>query len=273
MSTEERLREVENLVGEDDSAVLQADLVARPPALEYDSVLPLGARYGDVRRELPRALPFLQEPGYRAFAANVPGDAGFDPLGLCSDVTTFANYREAELKHGRLAMLAALAWPLAELGNQSLIEDFGRDVLADSGGRVLPQLTGGLGDQFVESFVAIVLLVGSFFELNFTKQEDAAPGDYNFDPARLEKFEAPGWASIWLPRGRPWMAEAELKHGRLAMLAVIYDIADEVLTGNPVVEDTEYFFHRIDAKLLRLEYWTFQPEVLDEFPAALDSVS
>ena len=37
----------------------------------------------------------------------------FDPLGLASE-EKLAQYREAELKHGRLAMLAALGWPAAE---------------------------------------------------------------------------------------------------------------------------------------------------------------
>ena len=40
---------------------------------------------------------------------NVP----FDPLGLASKENLVA-YREAEIKHGRVAMLAALGWPAAE---------------------------------------------------------------------------------------------------------------------------------------------------------------
>jgi len=36
------------------------------------------------------------------------GDLGFDPLQLASDSKTLAWYREAEIKHSRLAMLAAL---------------------------------------------------------------------------------------------------------------------------------------------------------------------
>mmetsp|Transcript_23175 Transcript_23175/g.65706 ORF Transcript_23175/g.65706 Transcript_23175/m.65706 type:complete len:378 (-) Transcript_23175:255-1388(-) len=270
--SEQRLREVESLVsaeGDDGpEAALRGELPAPEPAL----VQTVGARYSDVRRELPRALPFLPEPGYRSFASNVPGDAGFDPLGLCTDVKTFVNYREAELKHGRLAMLAALAWPLAELAEERIVEEnTGPDFLADAGGRLLPTLTGGLGDQFVESFVAVVLLVGAFFELNVTREEGAAPGDYNADPFGLSQFKPPSWARVLVPLRRPWTQEAEVKHGRIAMLAVIYDILDEVLTGNPVVEDTEYLFHRIDARLFRLEYWTFQPEVLDS--VGIDSIS
>jgi len=268
---EERLKQLEGLMDESEDQPM-TDLRTESPELEYDVQSPIGSRYGDVRRELPRALPFLPEPAYREFAANVPGDAGFDPLGLCTDVTTFANYREAETKHGRLAMLAAIAWPLAELGDRELAEEGKIDILADTGGRALPQLTGGLEDQFVELFLAILLVVGSFFELNFTKPKDGPPGDYGVDPLQLRKYQVPEWMSGLLPKRRPWTAEAEIKHGRLAMFAVLYDFVDELVTGNPVVEDTEFFFHRIDARLLSAEYWGLQPDFIEEFPTNLEVI-
>lgn len=40
-------------------------------------------------------------------------DITWDPLGLAS-AENLEKYREAEIKHGRLAMLAALGWPAAE---------------------------------------------------------------------------------------------------------------------------------------------------------------
>jgi len=42
------------------------------------------------------------------------GDKGFDPLGVADSVAKLRIYKEAELKHGRLAMLAALGWPVSE---------------------------------------------------------------------------------------------------------------------------------------------------------------
>ena len=48
------------------------------------------------------------------------GDKGFDPLGFATTVERLRIYREAELKHGRLAMLAALGWPVAEALNGPL---------------------------------------------------------------------------------------------------------------------------------------------------------
>ena len=85
--------------------------------------------------EMCRALPWLERPAgldslkdadYALYLQ--AGDFGFDPLGWAEvgwglnegetqeerDDRLYA-YREAELKHGRLAMLAAAGWPIAEL--------------------------------------------------------------------------------------------------------------------------------------------------------------
>jgi len=254
VDVEQRLREVE-------SAMLSADEdnFVDGPELD-DQKAAYGLRYAETR-SLPR-FPFVGEPKYRDFAANVPGDIGFDPLGLCSDVPTFVKYREAELKHGRLAMFAAVAWPLAEIVDQSLVDDDGQsyDFLAETGGKMLPQL--GENDTFVELFAALVLAIGGCVELFRGDGGNSEPGDSGFDPLKLKSFAPPALAGL-LPEGRPWMGEAEVQHSRLAMLAVLYDILVEVFTPNPVVEDTEYIFHKIDAKFLRLDYWTFTPQVLD----------
>ena len=68
---------------------------------------------------LPRksqALPWLGAPAY---LQELPGNADFDPLRLGSASPALLKYyREAELKHGRLAMLAAVGWPASELWGQ-----------------------------------------------------------------------------------------------------------------------------------------------------------
>jgi hypothetical protein len=45
---------------------------------------------------------------------SLPGDVGFDPLGF-SDVFDIKILREAELKHGRIAMLATLGLIVQEV--------------------------------------------------------------------------------------------------------------------------------------------------------------
>ena len=48
--------------------------------------------------------------------APIIGDRNFDPLSLRKRFPdSFIAFREAEIKHGRLAMLAAVAWPLQEI--------------------------------------------------------------------------------------------------------------------------------------------------------------
>merc|ERR1711966_111062 len=53
------------------------------------------------------------------------GDKGFDPLGFADSVEKLRIYREAELKHGRLAMLAALGWPVSEALDKPLASMMG----------------------------------------------------------------------------------------------------------------------------------------------------
>ena len=43
------------------------------------------------------------------------GNKGFDPLNCSTNISTLRRYREAEIKHGRLAMLGSVGWPLAEI--------------------------------------------------------------------------------------------------------------------------------------------------------------
>ena len=67
-------------------------------------------------------------------------------------------------------------------------------------------------------------------------------GDYDFDPLSISSGNGPVPPS--LPNvGKPFeLATAELKNGRLAMLAVTGYAAQEFVLGSPVVEQTPIFF-------------------------------
>ena len=62
---------------------------------------------------MSQSMPFMARPA--ALDGSLAGDVGFDPLGFAKSSDDLMNYREAEIKHARLAMLAAAGWPISEL--------------------------------------------------------------------------------------------------------------------------------------------------------------
>ena len=190
------------------------------------------------------ALPFVERPaGLDAALAAADGsfnlaagDAGFDPLNLAAgDALRLADYRDAELKHGRLAMLAALGWPVSELAHPGLAKGLGLpSVVAPLGGDAPSVLNGGLDATPPTFWVAGLLFAGALELQGMTRRAaGAAPGDLGFDPLAL---------------GGARMADAELANSRLAMLAIVGFAAQELsarLAGVPVpvVGQTPGFFH------------------------------
>ena len=104
--------------------------------------------------------------------------------------------REAEVKHARLAMLAAVGWPLAELINPWL---------GATGGRAPSLFNGGLFDGPVPFFCVLSAMLAAILENKYEERVSqqkqllwaspgAAPataGDFGFDPMRLSKEEGP----------------------------------------------------------------------------------
>ena len=72
------------------------------------------------------------------------GDTGFDPLGFAKTRSDLINYRKAKIKHARLAMLAAVGWPLSELFDRKITAMLHLSPLLDEGERVPSLLNGGL---------------------------------------------------------------------------------------------------------------------------------
>lgn len=178
--------------------------------------------------------------------------AGWDPLGLGKPDVLIA-YREAELKHARLAMLAAVGWPLQEIFHPILVDLLRadgaagvRDVLAESAGKSPSLLNGGLEQWEVAPALAIAVLTGSILELKDLRareanglkfnefEQDRVPGDFAYDPLNIigslpmeEKFA---------------FQEKELLNGRLAMIAVVCYVASEFVFDIPVIRFTPDLF-------------------------------
>lgn len=160
------------------------------------------------------------------------GNSGFDPLKI-ANAENLVPLRNAELKHGRLAMLAALGWPFQEILHPKLMELLQSSQYIGSfsthnaliNGCSPSIFNGGLNQPEVTCVIALGFVIGVAFEvkdiqlrakkgLNFNEWAlDSVAGDLKFDPLNIatdmpvtERFE---------------LQQAEMLNGRLAMLAIL----------------------------------------------------
>ena len=133
----------------------------------------------------------------------LPGDYGFDPLGLGADPSRLAWYREAELMHGRWAMSAVVGIVAADLAHAPAWWNAGSLEY----------------DLPTNALLAIQSLVMGALEYNRARGwvatgQSGVAGAYPFDPLNLRSDS---------------MATKEVKHGRLAMLAFAGIVAQAVV--------------------------------------------
>jgi len=189
--------------------------------------------------EKSEALPFQLRP--HALDGSLAGDVGFDPIGFASDEGKLWNYREAEIKHARLAMLAAAGWPLAELFDRKIANIFDADVVVDAANRAPSVLNGGLGKINPLYWVAC-LGAAAAIDLKQNKLSQSGspeykfPGDLGWDPLGLYPSDS---------EGQFRMQTAEIKNGRLAMVAITAFAIQEKVLGYSVVDQTPQFFKPI----------------------------
>merc|ERR1712232_1358051 len=108
---------------------------------------------------MSKALPFAPRP--KLLDGTLAGDVGFDPFGLAgADKESLIYMREAEIKHSRLAMLAVIGWPLAELFDKPLADAAGLPVLLTKSGASPAVLNGGLDKIDPVYWIAVGLLAG-----------------------------------------------------------------------------------------------------------------
>ena len=235
--------------GTEPAAVAPAPVAAPPVAPAAPPPAPKG-RVAQKRTEnwSDLALPFSGRPAIldRALAA----DSGFDPLSLADSKVQLYVYREAELKHARLAMLAAAGWPLAELWDTGIAKTFGLEpIIEENGGRAVSVLNGGMGKISPVYWVSVVAFAAAVEALSEYKKGQAkaadsqwmltgsyVPGDLGFDPLGLYTIFGKSES------GKMLMETAEIKNGRLAMLAITIYALEEAITKNPVVQNSAFLF-------------------------------
>jgi hypothetical protein len=160
----------------------------------------------------------------------------FDPLGFAAkaDEPTLKRYREAELTHGRVAMLAVVGFLVGEK-----VE--GSSFLFDS------QITGPAISHLaqVPPLFWILLTIGigaaeqTRAEIGWVEPKDVpfdkpgllranyVPGDIGFDPLGLKPSD---------PTELALLQTKELQNGRLAMLAAAGFMAQELVDGKGIFE-------------------------------------
>ena len=191
----------------------------------------------DEQNGMSEALPFLPRPA-TLNAINLPGDAGFDPLNLAKDEDRLYFYREAELKHARIAMLAAIGWPVSELVGLNLDGPF--KILMQNYGKAPSVLNGGLGLVSPGFWLAVLAFTSAVEAVSFRISDQAAdvgrrayPQDFGFDPRDLYPSDK---------RGRRKFQDAELANGRLAMIAITLFAVQEAATNLSVIWGSPQFF-------------------------------
>merc|ERR1711957_193178 len=184
-----------------------------------------------------QALPFMTVPAF--MNGSMAGDVGFDPLGFADCTENLDKYREAEIKHARLAMLAAAGWPLSELFDKKIATVFGMDAVLDEANRVPSVLNGGMEKISPLYWVGCIVFAGALDVVgtfSASKRKGYFPGNFQFDPLGLYPKDA---------KGQKWMQTAEIKNGRLAMLAITGFCFQELVTHVAVVDQTPIFFKPI----------------------------
>mmetsp|Transcript_16920 Transcript_16920/g.27419 ORF Transcript_16920/g.27419 Transcript_16920/m.27419 type:complete len:250 (+) Transcript_16920:59-808(+) len=160
----------------------------------------------------------------------------FDPVGFSSDISEGRQrfYREVELKHGRLAMLAALGILVAEQFHPLFGGEI--DVPAVEAFRETLQLEARSKFIYIAVLFSIFIPeVFSVFTFNspaggepWSIREDHEPGNLGFDPLGLKPKDTSEFKE---------MQTKELNNGRLAMLGAAGMIAQELVKTDKIFDN------------------------------------
>lgn len=160
----------------------------------------------------------------------------FDPLGFAdkADEATMKRYREAEITHGRVSMLAVLGFLVGEkVEGTSFLWD------ASIKGPAITHFFQVPAPFWFALTIAIAGLETRRAEAAFVPPSEVpvdqaglmraeyTPGDLGFDPLSLKPEDEEEFKI---------MATKELQHGRLAMLAAAGFLAQEAVDGEGIVE-------------------------------------
>ena len=194
----------------------------------------------------PSMAFFSQKPAAKAPAAptfsidTIPGAIEptglWDPLGFAekADEMTLKRYREAELTHGRVAMLATVGFLVGEAVESKTVL-FNGDIT----GPAITQLAQVNPTFWIILFVGISRAELDRADIGWKEPENVPfdrpgelrdeyiPGNLGFDPLGLKPEDEEEFFT---------MQTKELQNGRLAMLGAAGFLAQELVDGKGIVE-------------------------------------
>mmetsp|Transcript_3684 Transcript_3684/g.6610 ORF Transcript_3684/g.6610 Transcript_3684/m.6610 type:complete len:210 (+) Transcript_3684:465-1094(+) len=168
-----------------------------------------------------RSMPFMEKPAN--LPSDIPGGADFDPFGFTNwfDVKWM---QEAEIKHGRVCMLAALGLIIPEFFTFPFYA--GAPTLADPAHAFFVK-QGAL--QQVLLFVCFwEIIAGVPACIQMYRGADRQPGQFYFDPLGIGKANYARFQT------------SEIKNGRLAMIAVGGIIHEQWLSHEGVIAHLQH---------------------------------
>jgi len=184
-----------------------------------------------------------------------PFEAGFDPLGFASraNAEEMFKFREAELKHGRVAMLALPGFLISESFHPFFPNlpkwEFSIFALQDTLEK----------PEALVAFAGALLAIGAFEARSFKAFEEptgaigSSSGTF-FKMKQVEEVEGYTIVPGAPLQAGPWTADnlspdefyakqnAELNNGRLAMIAVLLVVLEEVIFKLPAGEVAAFAF-------------------------------
>jgi len=206
-------------------------------------------------------------PDANKFAYGLPGSLDpvpeFDPLGFAAgaDLQKMIQYREAEVHHGRVAMLAVLGMLVTE-------EPSEYHPLFQAGNKDIGPAIRHLDEVRAVSpgfFELLAILIGAF-ELNRALKgwsnpatvydsgnvfkEGYYPGDIGWDPLGLKPEDPAEFAK---------MQTKELNNGRLAMLGWAGIVAQELVNGKEIFVNLGLAPDRFDPSTLPVSDFPYIP--------------
>jgi len=166
----------------------------------------------------PPAPPPPPPPFNPAMAIGVTAPLGyFDPLGFCKvgDYAGFHNLRSAELKHGRVAMMAAVGTVFAHY-------------VKFPGFEKVPAGLAALSDPAIVTAFFLIFPVVGFIEIVYWKDDVNKEPGYFGDPA--------GWGQKLGLEYNDELRNKEINNGRMAMLSILGIFMAELVTGKDGIQ-------------------------------------